>query len=70
MTENVGRTDSTIRLLLGIGLFVLAAFLNPYPVLSLVAALAGVIMAGTALTKKCPLYSLFGIDTCPRQVHR
>lgn len=65
MIENVGRADGVIRLLVGFTLFVLAAILNATPALSLLAALAGIVMVGTALTRRCPLYALFGIDTCP-----
>jgi len=67
MTENVGKGDAAIRFILGIALFVVAAFVSALPALSLVAALGGIVMAATALTRKCPLYTLFGLDTCKQQ---
>jgi hypothetical protein len=64
MKENVGKTDAAIRLILGIALFVVAALVSAQPALSLVAALAGIVMAATALTRKCPLYTFTGLNTC------
>lgn len=70
MLDNVGTPDSVIRLVAGILLFFIAALLNATPVPSLLAALGGVTLTGTALTRKCPLYALVGISTCRRKRHR
>ena len=70
MLDNVGKSDAAVRLVAGILLFILAAVLNATPVPSLLAALGGIVMAGTALTRKCPLYGLLGISTCPQERRR
>lgn len=67
MVENVSKTDAAIRLTFGVALFVVAALVSAWPALSLLAALGGIVMAATALTRKCPLYSWFGLDTCRPQ---
>lgn len=61
MTRNVGTIDRTIRALAGLGLLGLYGALNPpWKYLSLF----GLVLLGTALTGVCPLYSVFGINTC------
>ncbi len=72
MEINVGKTDAIIRVVLGIiflVLFVLAFFefngnfmYNNW-ILAIVFAILGVVMLVTAYTKRCALYSLFGIKT-------
>jgi hypothetical protein len=61
MKTNVGRTDRTIRILLGIGLFafffVSGGNVRWVGLLGLIALVTGII--GT-----CPLYSLIGTNTC------
>lgn len=69
MVPNVGKADGGIRLVVGVALFILAALLAPAPLVSLLAALAGVVLIGTALTRRCPLYALLGLDTCPGRHH-
>lgn len=65
MTRNVGSLDRLIRLVVGVLLLGLYGALEPpwrY------VTLLGLIPVGTALTGNCPLYGLFGIDTCsPRK---
>lgn len=67
MMDNVGKPDAVIRLVAGAVLFVVAAIFNATPLISLLAALAGIVMVGTALTRKCPLYAILGLTTCPRE---
>ena len=69
MKKNMGRPDRIIRLLLA---FVLA-FLS---LTGLVTGTAGIILlasAGifllTSIVAMCPLYSLIGFNTCPRNKH-
>lgn len=62
MQRNIGRTDRIIRLILGVlilGLY--GALLPPWKYVTLL----GLIPVGTALTGNCPIYTLFGINTCP-----
>jgi hypothetical protein len=62
MRRNIGTIDRVIRLIIGVlvlGLF--GALEPPWKYLTLL----GLIPVGTALTGNCPLYSVFGISTCP-----
>ena len=66
--KNVGHADRLVRLGLGIGLVVIG--------LGVVGGTAGFALAGlsavpflTAAAGWCPLYSLFGVGTCPVQRH-
>lgn len=64
MPANVGRTDAAIRWVLAAGLFAAALAFSGSPLLTLLAALAAVILAGTAVTRVCPLWSLLHVSTC------
>jgi len=66
VTKNVGTTDAAIRALLGLALLGVAASFNHRPLLALGAGLVALVFIGTALFRMCPLYTLLGIDTCPR----
>ena len=63
MKPNVGSADATIRWTLAIIFFGLAIAFNSAPLIALVTALLALIMAATALTKVCPLYTALGFDT-------
>lgn len=65
MKKNIGKSDRLIRLVLAAVLagLVAADFISGN--LSLVALVAAVILAATALLNFCPLYRLLGIQTCP-----
>ncbi|MBI4419892.1 MAG: DUF2892 domain-containing protein [Gemmatimonadetes bacterium] len=67
MQQNVGTTDAAIRWALATILFVLSIVFNASPWLSLGFAVAALVMVATALTRKCPLYTATGLNTCPRQ---
>lgn len=69
MKANVGSSDARIRLGLAVVFFALAVVFNPLPFVALGAALVALVMAGTALTRSCPLYSVLGIDTTLRRIH-
>lgn len=62
MKHNVGTADRAIRFLLGLGLLS-AIFLVEGGIRWL--GLIGFIPLLTALAGSCPLYSLFGLSTCP-----
>ena len=66
MLQNVGRVDATIRVILGVALLVIAAVFNATPLISFVAAIAALVMLGTAVTGNCPLYTLLHLSSCPR----
>lgn len=68
MLKNVGNADRLLRIGLGIGLIVIG--------LGAVGGTAGLALAGlaaiplfTAAVGWCPLYSLFGVGTCPVDRH-
>lgn len=63
MKSNVGNIDAVIRGFVAIAGFALAVIFNASPLASLVFAFIGLVMAGTALTRSCPLYTLLGFDT-------
>jgi hypothetical protein len=61
--KNVGSIDRIIRIVLGVALL-FAFFAMPeasYRWLLLI----GIVPLATALMGSCPLYSIFGISTCP-----
>lgn len=70
VTKNVGGTDAGIRALLGIVLLGVSASFNERPLLAVGAGLVALVFLGTALFRVCPLYTLLGINTCPREPHR
>ena len=59
--HNVGKTDKTIRIILGIGFLAAAIFLSG--LWQWLALIAGAVMLVTALAGWCPPYSLLGINT-------
>lgn len=65
MGKNVGTVDKIIRILLAIVLFAVAYFGIVEGTLAIVAYVAGGIMLVTSLINSCPLYSIFGISSCP-----
>lgn len=70
MQINVGMADRIVRAALGVVLllvpFVSGAALFSSPLATAISVILGLVMLGTAGTRICPLYSLFGIKTCQR----
>jgi Protein of unknown function (DUF2892). len=71
MEKNVGSTDTVLRTVTGAvaGAASLAVLLGSVPlpaVLSPVLGIVATVMFVTASVGTCPIYSLFGIDSCPR----
>ncbi len=65
MTKNVGTIDRIIRIVVGAAL-IAGFFLNPeaqYAWLYLI----GIIPLATGLMSSCPVYSIFGMNTCQRK---
>ncbi len=60
---NVGTVDRALRILLGVALLA-AYFLFPDAGYRW-AFLIGIVPLATGLAKTCPLYSVFGLSTCP-----
>jgi len=63
MKCNVGATDRTVRFVLGIVLLLLA-FTGLSGAAAWVAGILGVVFLVTAAIRFCPLYLIFGINTC------
>jgi len=59
--NNVGTMDRTFRILLGLVLIAMV-FFGPQTAWGWV----GLVPLLTGLFKTCPIYSLFGINSCPR----
>lgn len=70
MTANLGNLDRVIRLVLGIALIlaplVYTSALWDSSVLKYGAIVVGLVLAGTSAMRFCPLYRIFGINTCRR----
>ena len=63
LKKNVGTLDRVLRIVLGLALLA-GFFLNPDAGLRWL-YLIGIVPLATGLMSTCPLYSLFGISTCP-----
>lgn len=63
MQQNVGRTDAGVRWALAAILFTVSIIFNAHAFLSFFTALGALVIVATALTGKCPMYTLLGIDT-------
>ncbi len=59
MKQNIGQTDRLLRLVLGLGILGVAAYLKSW-----ISAILGVILLFTAAVGWCGLYQVFGISTC------
>lgn len=68
MTKNMGSADRKLRaLLVAPALVVVGLLIGPGGWLAVVLYVLGAVMIGTATAGTCPLYSLFGLRTCPLQ---
>jgi hypothetical protein len=68
MNQNVGSADRKFRaLLVAPALVVVGLLVGPGGWLALVLYGLAVVMWATAAAGSCPLYSLFGLRTCPLQ---
>ncbi len=65
MRRNEGNVDRGIRLLVGVVAAGVALAVGPTSVLGIVLLVVAAIMVVTAAVGVCPLYSLFGVSTCP-----
>jgi uncharacterized membrane protein (UPF0136 family) len=64
MTKNVGNTDKVVRAAIGVIALVAAFLIGITSVWGIVLAVVAVIALVTAAVGFCPLYRLFGINTC------
>jgi len=67
MKKNMGNTDRIVRLLAAV-LFIVLYFTGTVAgTMGLVLMIAAVIFAATSLISFCPLYAIFGMNTCAVQ---
>jgi hypothetical protein len=64
MTKNVGNTDKVVRAGIGVIALVVAFVVGITSVWGIVLAVVAVIALVTAAVGFCPLYRLFGVNTC------
>ena len=67
---NVGSADRIIRILIGAAIFAyvfLAGNVVPTSAMGIGAMVVGAILIGTAFISFCPLYSIFGLRTKPKE---
>lgn len=64
MARNIGSVDRAIRVVIGVVLLALYFFL---PGDQRIFALIGIVPLTTAFMNWCPLYTVFGIRTCPAE---
>ena len=63
MKPNVGRADQIVRIVVGVGLFLLPTLLQFGPWGSWAVYLVGAILIATALFNFCPIYAALGLST-------
>ena len=71
MNQNVGSTDKMLRTTAGaiagvVSIGILLNTLSLPAALSPVLGVVAIIMLATATVGTCPIYSLLGVDSCPR----
>jgi hypothetical protein len=67
MKKNVGNADKIIRLIIPAAVIVLVVFKVFTGTLALVLLIVACVLAVTSMAGFCPLYSLLGINTCPKK---
>lgn len=65
MKKNMGSVDQIIRILVAVVFGVLYYMEIVTGTLGIVLVVAAAIFAATSVLSFCPLYSIFGMNTCP-----
>ncbi|RDD70533.1 YgaP-like transmembrane domain, partial [Paracoccus versutus] len=65
MRINIAGTERVLRLVLGLGLVLLALLAGLSPAWSWAAAVAGLVLLATAALRFCPVWALLGIGRGP-----
>jgi hypothetical protein len=65
MTCNVGGIERPIRIALGLILVAIGSFAELPPVGVGIALVAGTVALVTGIVGYCPVWALFGLNTCP-----
>ncbi len=61
MKINVGSTDKVLRIIIGLAIVGIGAYLNSWW------GAIGLIPILTALINWCPMYAIFGVKTCAKE---
>jgi len=67
MKKNVGITDKWIRILIAVVILALYGFDVITDTIAMVLLIVGVVLLLTSLISFCPLYAIFGINTCKKK---
>ena len=67
MKKNVGKIDKWVRILVAIVIMALYFFDVISGTTAMVFLIVGVVLLLTSLLNSCPLYSIFGINTCKKK---
>ena len=67
MKKNVGITDKWIRILIAVVILALYGFDIITDTTAMILLIVGVILLLTSLISFCPLYTIFGINTCKKK---
>ena len=67
MKKNVGTVDRVVRVAIALVVGALIVTGQLTGVLAVILGVFAVVFLATSVVSFCPLYSLFGISTCPRQ---
>ncbi|MCK4860989.1 MAG: DUF2892 domain-containing protein [Rhodobacteraceae bacterium] len=67
LNKNVGNIDRIIRALVGVAGLAAFFLVATTGILHWVFLIVGVIGLGTAAMSSCPIYSIFGMRTCPME---
>ena len=68
MTCNVGGIERPIRIIVGVALLGIGAFASLPVFGTAMVLLVGTIALVTGVVQYCPLWALFGMNTCPTQM--
>ncbi|HRY10208.1 DUF2892 domain-containing protein [Phycicoccus sp.] len=66
MTANVGTADRIVRLVIALIAAIVAFSVGPATVLGIIMFVVALIMVATAAVRFCPIWRIFGINTCRR----
>jgi len=66
MKKNIGKTDMIVRLVLA-ALLLIIYFIGVGKLFGLILIILAIILALTAVTRTCPLYYIFRIDTLDKK---
>lgn len=67
MTKNMGKTDKTIRIIAAIVIAILILTGVLTGTWAWILGILAAVFVATSAISFCPLYTLFGISTCPKE---